>query len=121
MYLQTIAETVYVSPTHVDVFDIIEIPELCDELSPGLRLIVKAKNYDVIMTLVELYDIIIGHEPATDFTADKIEAIQRIQKNVLQWIQKKLPNMNRINIDDHRPLNQPSRPAPLGGHTDVKL
>merc|ERR1719508_529489 len=104
MYLQTIAETVYVSPTHVDVFDIIEIPELCDELSPGLRLIVKAKNYDVIMTLVELYDIIIGHEPATDFTADKIEAIQRIQKNVLQWIQKKLPNMNRINIDDQRSI-----------------
>jgi len=104
MYLQTIAETVYVSPTHVDVFDIIEIPELCDELSPGLRLIVKAKNYDVIMTVVELYDIIIGHEPATDFTADKIEAIQRIQKNVLQWIQKKLPNMNRINIDDQRSI-----------------
>ena len=86
----------------MDVFDIIKIPELCDELSPGLRLILKAKNYDVIMTVVELYDIIIGHEPATDFTADKIEAIQRIQKNVLQWIQKKLPNMNRIIIDDQR-------------------
>jgi len=104
MYLQTIAETAYVSPTHVDVFDIIEIPDLCDDLSPGLRIIVKAKNYDVIMTVVELYDIIIGHEPATDFTPDKIEAIQRIQKNVLHWIQKKLPNMNRINIDDQRSI-----------------
>merc|ERR1712059_136724 len=104
MYLQTIAEMVYVTPTHVDVFDVTDIPELCDELSPGLKLIVKAKNFEVMMTVVELYDIIIGHEPATDFSKDKVESIQRIQKNVLQWIQKKLPNMNRINIDDQRSI-----------------
>ena len=60
----------------------------------------KAKNYDVIMTIVELYDIIIGHEPATDFTAD----IQRIQKNAVQWTQKKLPYKSRINIDDQRSI-----------------
>ena len=34
MCLQTVAETVYVSPTHIDVFDIIEIPDLCEQLSP---------------------------------------------------------------------------------------
>ena len=103
-YLQTIAETVYVTPTHVDVFDIIEIPQLCDELSPGIRLIVKAKNYEVLMTVVEFYDIIIGHEPSTDFTEDKTEAIQKIAKNVLQWIEKKLPSMTNINLDDQKSI-----------------
>ena len=102
MFLQTIADTVYVTPTHVDVFDIIEIPQLCDELSPRLRLLVKAKNYEVLMSVVELYDIIVGHEPSVDFTEDKIEAIERINKNVLQWLEKKLPSMNNINLDDRK-------------------
>ena len=92
------------TPTHVDVFDIIEIPELCDELSPGIRLIVKAKNYEVLMTVVEFYDIIIGHEPSIDFTEDKTEAIQKIAKNVLQWIEKKLPSMTNINLDDQKSI-----------------
>ena len=91
----------YVTPTHVDVFDLIEIPELCDELSPGLRLLVKAKNYEVLMTVVEFYDIIVGHEPSIDFTPDKIDAIELINKDVLLWIEKKLPNNNRgFNLDD---------------------
>lgn len=102
MFLQTIAETVYVTPTHVDVFDIIEIPQLCDQLSPRLRLLVKAKNYEVLMSVVELYDIIVGHEPSVDFTEDKVEAIEKINKNVLQWLEKKLPSMNNINLDDKK-------------------
>jgi len=104
MYLQTIAETVYVSPTHVDVFDLVDIPALCDDLAPGLKIIVKSKNFEVMMTVVELYDMVVGHEPTIDFTKEKIDAIQKIQKNVLQWIQKKLPNMSRINIDDQRSI-----------------
>ena len=102
MCIQTIAETTYVTPTHVDVFDIIEIPELSSSssLSPGLRLIVKAQNYDVIKSLVELYDHVIGHDPTTDFTEDKVEAVQKIEKNVFLWIEKKLPSNNRtLNID----------------------
>jgi hypothetical protein len=102
MYLQTIAETVYVTPTHVDVFDVTDIPALCDKLSLALKLVVKYQNYEVIMTVVELYDNIVGHEPETDFAKDKVEAIQLIQRNVLQWILKKLPNMNRINTEDPR-------------------
>ena len=103
MCIQTIAETVYVLPTHVDVFDIINIPELSSSLSPGLRLIVKAQNYDVIKTLVQLYDHVIGHEPNIDFIEDKMEAVQNIDKNVLHWIEKKLPNSSRtFNIDDPR-------------------
>ena len=81
----------YVTPTHVDVFDLIEIPELCDELSPGLRLLVKAKNYEVLMTVVEFYDIIVGHEPSIDFTEDKVEHIELLKRNVLLYISKKLP------------------------------
>jgi len=104
MYLQTIAETVYVTPPRVDVFDLVDIPELCDDLAPGLKIIVKSKNFEVMMTVVELYDMIVGHEPTIDFTKEKIDAIQKVQKNVLQWIQKKLPNMNRINIDDQRSI-----------------
>ena len=102
--MQTVAETMYVTPTHVDVFDLIEIPELCDELSPGLRLLVKAKNYEVLMTVVEFYDIIVGHEPSIDFTEDKVEAIERISKNVLQWMEKKLPSMNNIRLDNPKEL-----------------
>ena len=94
----------YVTPTHVDVFDLIEIPELCDELSPGLRLLVKAKNYEVLMTVVEFYDIIVGHEPSIDFTEDKVEAIERISKNVLQWMEKKLPSINNIRLDNPKEL-----------------
>ena len=92
---------VYVTPTHVDVFDIIDIKDLSSQPSPGLRILVKAQNHDVIMSLVQLYDTVIGHEPSIDFTPDKIEAIQRINKDVLLWIEKKLPNNNRaLNLDD---------------------
>ena len=91
----------YVTPTHVDVFDIIDIKELSSQLSPGLRILVKAQNHDVIMSLVHLYDTVIGHEPSIDFTPDKIDAIELINKDVLLWIEKKLPNNNRgFNLDD---------------------
>ena len=91
----------YVTPTHVDVFDIIDIKELSSQLSPGLRILVKAQNHDVIMSLVQLYDTVIGHEPSIDFTPDKIEAIQMINRDVLLWIEKKLPNNNRaLKLDD---------------------
>ena len=72
VYLQTIAEMTYVLPTHVDVFDITDIPELCSKLSIPLKLIVAKQNYEVIMTVVELYDNVVGHEPETDFTKDKV-------------------------------------------------
>ena len=62
MYLQTVAETVFVSPTHVDVLDVIEIPGLCEQLSPAFKILVKAKNYEVLTSVVEFYDIIIGKD-----------------------------------------------------------
>ena len=91
----------YVTPTHVDVFDLLEISDLSTQLSPGLRILVRAQNHDVIMSLVQFYDTVIGHEPSIDFTPDKNEAIERINKDVLHWIEKKLPNNNRtLNLDD---------------------
>ena len=71
--LQTIAEiSQLVTPTAVDVFDLTFIPELFDKLSAALKLCVIHQNYEVVMTVVELYDNIVGHEPDTDFTADKV-------------------------------------------------
>ena len=70
---QTIAEiSQLVTPTAVDVFDLTFIPELFDKLSAALKLCVIHQNYEVVMTVVELYDNIVGHEPDTDFTADKV-------------------------------------------------
>jgi len=105
MYLQTIAEiSQLVTPTAVDVFDLTFIPELFDKLSAALKLCVIHQNYEVVMTVVELYDNIVGHEPDTDFTADKVEAIRAITRNILEWIQKKLPNTNKINTEDVRSI-----------------
>ena len=104
MYLQTIAETSYITPTHVDVLDVGNIPDLSDSPSPGLKILVKAQNFQVLMTVIELYDIIIGHEPSSDFTTDKLESVRKILKNVLQWMEKKLPNMNAINLDDPKSI-----------------
>ena len=55
----------YVTPTHVDVFDLTEISDLSTHPSPGLRLLVKAQNHDVLMSLVQLYDTVIGTSPAS--------------------------------------------------------
>jgi len=95
MYLQTLAEIHFSLPTHVDVVDLVDTPDLCDKLSDGLKMIVLSKNYELTMTVVELYDIIIGHEPELDFTPEKVELINRVKKGVLGWIQKKLPGIGR--------------------------
>ena len=103
--LQTMAEIrPFVLPPHVNVFDITDTPELCDELSPGLKLLVKAKNYDCLMSVVELYDIVIGHEPSTDFTEDKVEAVQQVERAVLAWMQRKMPTSRGLSLEDRREI-----------------
>eukprot|EP00090_Calanus_glacialis_P005820 TRINITY_DN14529_c0_g1_i1.p1 TRINITY_DN14529_c0_g1~~TRINITY_DN14529_c0_g1_i1.p1 ORF type:complete len:593 (-),score=251.90 TRINITY_DN14529_c0_g1_i1:76-1854(-) len=105
MYLQTLAEISFSLPTHVDVVDLVDSPDLCDKLSDGLKMIVLSKNYELIMTLVELYDIIVGHEPEIDFTLDKVEHINRVKKGVLGWVQKKLPGIGRgVDINNEQSI-----------------
>ena len=105
MYLQTLAEISFSLPTHVDVVDLVDSPDLCDKLSDGLKMIVLSKNYELIMTLVELYDIIVGHEPEIDFTLDKVEHIKRVKKGVLGRVQKKLPGIGRgVDINNEQSI-----------------
>ena len=105
MYLQTLAEISFSLPTHVDVVDLVDSPDLCDKLSDGLKMIVLSKNYELIMTLVELYDIIVGHEPEIDFALDKVEHIKRVKKGVLGWVQKKLPGIGRgVDINNEQSI-----------------
>jgi len=105
MYLQTLAEINFSLPTHVDVLDLLDTPELCDKLSDGLKMIVLSKNYELTMTVIELYDIIVGHEPELDFTLDKVEHISSIKKGVLGWVQKKLPGIGRgVDINNEQSI-----------------
>jgi len=105
MYLQTLAEIPFSLPTHVDVLDLVDSPDLCDKLSDGLKMIVLSKNYELTMTVIELYDIIVGHEPELDFTRDKVEHIKRVKKGVLGWVQKKLPGIGRgVDINNEQSI-----------------
>jgi len=105
MYLQTLAEIHFSLPTHVDVVDLVDTPDLCDKLSDGLKMIVLSKNYQLTMTVIELYDIIVGHEPELDFTPDKVEHINRVKRGVLGWVQKKLPGIGRgVDINNEQSI-----------------
>ena len=46
IYLQITAEMVYIIPMHVNVFNVTDIPELCNQLSLPTKLFVKYQNYD---------------------------------------------------------------------------
>ena len=91
LYLQTLAEIPYSLPTHVTIMDLTDSLDLCSKLSEGLKLIILSKNYPLTTTIVELYDIIVGHEPDLNFTEDKLEHIELLKRNVLLYISKKLP------------------------------
>jgi len=100
MYLQTLAEINFSLPTHVDVVELTDHPSLCDKLSDGLKMIVLSKNFELITTIVELYDIIVGHEPEYDFSPDKVPHVERLKLCVLGWVRKKMPGMGQ-----HRELS----------------
>jgi len=48
-------------------------------------------NHQMTMTMMELYDIIVGYEVEEDFTEENRDYIRRLSKTVLAWVQKKLP------------------------------
>ena len=50
------------------------------------------------MTMMELYDIIVGYEVEEDFTEENRDYIRRLSKTVLAWVQKKLPGETLSNV-----------------------
>ena len=84
----------------------------------SLKVIVRSENFLMTMTLLELYDIIVGYESDVDFTAEKVEHIERLRQQVVfeifhdflmikyfkhikyfnqvvGWIQRKLPGVGQ--------------------------
>ena len=55
-------------------------------------------NHQMTMTMLELYDIIVGYEVEEDFTEENREHIRRLSKTVLAWVQKKLPGETNVNF-----------------------
>ena len=50
----------------------------------SLKVIVRSENFLMTMTLLELYDIIVGYESDVDFTAEKVEHIERLRQQVFK-------------------------------------
>ena len=48
------------------------------------------------MTILELYDIIVGYENEEDFNPDTVEHIRKLSSCVLRKIQKMLPDRSRV-------------------------
>ena len=91
MYLQVLAELDNFSlPQAVDVSELTGHLELGEKLGTGIKVIVQSHNFMMTMTLLELYDIIVGYEPDVDFTKDKVEHIKVLLKKVVGWIQRKM-------------------------------
>lgn len=103
LYLQTLACVPYSLPYTVEVEDLLQNrrlyydPEKEKEedfkFCEGLKLIVLSKNYEMVMTLVELYDTIVGHEPLLDFTPERSLLVEKLRKGVLDWVRKKCPGL----------------------------
>jgi len=104
MYLQTLVELNDVALINsVDVHDLVETPGLCDQKTTFFKVIANKTigNYGLLTSIVELYDIIVGHEPSLDFTEDKVNSIEKVRTHVLNWLSKALPRGN-INLSDPR-------------------
>ena len=63
-----------------------------------------SQNHGMTMTLVELYDIIVGQEAVEDFTEENNEHIKKLSKCVLLYIRKKLPSMGGIDINNEKSI-----------------
>lgn len=129
LYLQTLAAIPISLPYSVDLEDLIENKQLYHDpvkekeedlrFSEGLKLFVIYKNYEVcyikmrtmvisikpfwqvVMTLVELYDTIVGQEPELDLNSSSSpELLEKLRKGVLDWIKKKSPGLQERGMDE---------------------
>jgi len=105
MYLQAMVgmDEITTCP-FVDAILLADIQGLCDDKTTFYKLISHkdCANYGLLMSIVELYDIIVGHEPYLDFTDASRESIHKLKKHVLVWLDKKLPNAQQVNLNDPR-------------------
>ena len=72
---------------------------MSDKLSDTFKYTVVSGNHQMTMTMMELYDIIVGYEVEEDFTEENREHIRRLSKTVLAWVQKKLPGETLSNVN----------------------
>ena len=57
--------------------------------------------WQVVMTLVELYDTIVGQEPELDLNSSSSpELLEKLRKGVLDWIKKKSPGLQERGMDE---------------------
>ena len=106
MYLQVLGEHEHFSlPEKVDVTELTNQTDLCENLSSGIKLIVRSGNSLMTATILELYDIIVGFEQDLDFTEEKIEHIDLLRKQVPGWIQKKMPGAGQcLDINNEKSI-----------------
>jgi hypothetical protein len=109
MYLQIMLgiQDVVVLPC-VDACELAEIPELCDQKNTFYRIIANKDraNYGLLASIVELYDIIVGHEPLLDFTEGTRDSILKLKKDVLEWLIKRFSTSHNINLSDSKTIRK---------------
>ena len=52
------------------------------------------------MTLVELYDTIVGHEPELELNSSSPDLLEKLRKGVLEWIKRKSPGLQERGLDE---------------------
>ena len=52
------------------------------------------------MTLVELYDTIVGHEPELELNSSSPDLPEKLRKGVLEWIKRKSPGLQERGLDE---------------------
>ena len=52
------------------------------------------------MTLVELYDTIVGHEPELELNSSSADLLEKLRKGVLEWIKRKSPGLQERGLDE---------------------
>jgi len=109
--LQTLAGIPISLPYSVDLEDLMENQQLYHDpikekeedlkFSEGLKLFVISKNYEVVMTLVELYDTIVGQEPELELNSSSSpELLEKLRRGVLDWIKRKSPGLQERGLDE---------------------
>jgi len=111
LYLQTLAGIPISLPYYVDLEELMENKQLYHDpakekeedlkFCEGLKIIVISKNYEVVMTLVELYDSIVGQEPELELNSTSSPALlEKLRKGVLDWIKRKSPGLQERGLDE---------------------
>jgi len=111
LYLQTLAGIPISLPYYVDLEELMENHQLYHDpakekeedlkFCEGLKIIVISKNYEVVMTLVELFDSIVGQEPELELNSTSSpELLEKLRKGVLDWIKRKSPGLQERGLDE---------------------